>query len=497
MFSSTLMDEVMAQPFYPADDDVGFDAQSKREALSISHTLQSDSQHEVLDRNLGCISTEGDFEAKGRGATRRRIQVACMRCRKRKIKCSGDVGDGQGCSNCRSAGNTQCHFLRVNSSILQTKVHVPTGSGWPYPTNDMASRAYASSAASSKTGGFQMNHNNPRISPFSRASDYEVTPDTQNSYGRQPFGLDPTISYEDESSTPYNSQTSSATYMLPSSPQAFIADYCGLSWNSKNWGAILQGCRVPTEPIFSESDAGGALTHAPFPYMIPGLGQTNGAPSMALTQGSLPSPTQGTERTLPNPTGRNTFLGNNSGPVVTSDGLPSVHTYKSGNRWVTKCEPRTPMPSGSTMPFHHGIMDRAKLIPSNGNDMTFGFLPSGGATPPIMPPSSGSFAGLEAAPCAAEAGDELRGSTDARYRTFSRDNRRLVSHTDYRTDTYGYSRPAYRNRSMADDSNSESTLINGLPYTRSTHSVSLPQTDGKSVIQSMAAHPNFTGLCSQ
>ncbi|KAL4901797.1 hypothetical protein BDW74DRAFT_70170 [Aspergillus multicolor] len=493
MFSSTLMDEVMAQPFYPADDDVGFNAQSRRGALSISHTPQTNSQHEIADRNLGCIGTEGDFEAKGRGATRRRIQVACMRCRKRKIKCSGDVGDGQGCSNCRSAGNAQCHFLRVNSSILQTKVHVPTGTGWSYPTNDMASRTYASSAASSKTGGFQMNHNNHSISPFPRTSDYEVTSDTQKSFGRQSFALDPTISYEDESSSPYNSQTSSATYMLPSSPQVFMADYCGLGWNSKNWGAVLQGCRAPTEPIFSESDAESALTNAPFPYMIPGQSQTNGAPSMALTQGSLSSPSQGTERTLPNPTGRNAFLGNNSGPVATIDGLPSVHTYRSGSRWVTKCEPRTPMPLASTMPFYHGMIDRAKLIPSNGHELTFGLLPSGSATPP-MPPSSGSFAGLGAAPCATEASDELRGSTDARYRTFSRDNRRLLSHADYRPDTYGYSRPAYISRSMADESNSESTLINGLPYTRP---VPLSQTDGKPVIQSMAAPRNFTGLCSQ
>lgn len=65
---------------------------------------------------------------------RRRIQVAvslhtlsscthfkadmkqCSRCRRRKIKCTGDPGDGSGCSACRSAGadRNTCTFNRVS-----------------------------------------------------------------------------------------------------------------------------------------------------------------------------------------------------------------------------------------------------------------------------------------------------------------------------------------------------------------------------------------------
>ncbi|KAL4994117.1 hypothetical protein BDV10DRAFT_189319 [Aspergillus recurvatus] len=479
MFPSTLMDEVMAQPFYPADDELGFDAHSKRDALPISHTLQSDSQQDIVDRSLSCINTGGEIEAKARGATRRRIPVA--------------VGDA---IHTRATGMADRNS--VNSSILQTKVHISTGPGWPYPASDMVSRTYASSAAPSKMGGFPMNHPNHRVPPSSRASDYGAITDTQNPYGRQPFGIESTISYEDESSTPYNVQTSSA-YVLPNSPQVLMAEYCGLGWNSKNWGAVLPGGRVPNETMFSESDTENSLTHTAYSYMNPVQTQTNGAPSLGPAQGSLASPAQGTERTLPNPTGRSALSGSASGSITTTDGLPSVHTYKSGHLWVSKCEPpRAPMPSGSNMPFNSGAMDRAKLIPSNGNDMTFEFLPvaPGSATSPL-PSSSGSFAGLEVAPCAIKAGDDFRDNANARYRTFSRDNRRLVSHTDYRPDTYGYTRPAYRNRSEAGDSNSESTLINGLPYTRSTHSVNLPQTDEKSVLQTLAAHQTYTGLCSQ
>ena len=48
----------------------------------------------------------------------------CARCRKRKIKCSGDVG-GEGCQNCKSAGvsSGQCQFLRVNRRWCRDAVH--------------------------------------------------------------------------------------------------------------------------------------------------------------------------------------------------------------------------------------------------------------------------------------------------------------------------------------------------------------------------------------
>ncbi|KAH6838380.1 hypothetical protein B0I37DRAFT_316965 [Chaetomium sp. MPI-CAGE-AT-0009] len=46
---------------------------------------------------------------------RKRIAVACGRCRKRKIRCSGDPGQGHPCSNCKNAGVESCQFLRVSS----------------------------------------------------------------------------------------------------------------------------------------------------------------------------------------------------------------------------------------------------------------------------------------------------------------------------------------------------------------------------------------------
>ncbi|KAL7276435.1 hypothetical protein RUND412_000574 [Rhizina undulata] len=55
------------------------------------------------------------------GAPRRRIPVACGRCRKRKIRCSGDPGDNSGCTNCQNVGIAQglCVFLRVQCEIRE------------------------------------------------------------------------------------------------------------------------------------------------------------------------------------------------------------------------------------------------------------------------------------------------------------------------------------------------------------------------------------------
>ncbi|KAK1830886.1 hypothetical protein QBC39DRAFT_260043 [Podospora conica] len=57
---------------------------------------------------------------------RKRIAVACGRCRKRKIRCSGDLGNGEACVNCKNAGTDQCLFLRVQSREAPL-IDEPTG----------------------------------------------------------------------------------------------------------------------------------------------------------------------------------------------------------------------------------------------------------------------------------------------------------------------------------------------------------------------------------
>ncbi|KAF4626871.1 hypothetical protein G7Y89_g11289 [Cudoniella acicularis] len=72
------------------------------------------SAHET--RN-GHHSSDQDNNARPRS----RIPVACGRCRKRKIRCSGDLGTGLPCTNCKSAGVENCQFLRVSSQEAPLK----------------------------------------------------------------------------------------------------------------------------------------------------------------------------------------------------------------------------------------------------------------------------------------------------------------------------------------------------------------------------------------
>jgi len=53
-------------------------------------------------------------------AARRRRMNPCTNCRKRKIPCSGDPGDGSGCIYCKrcGVGETKCRFGVVGSKAV-------------------------------------------------------------------------------------------------------------------------------------------------------------------------------------------------------------------------------------------------------------------------------------------------------------------------------------------------------------------------------------------
>ncbi|KAK7404088.1 hypothetical protein QQX98_010103 [Neonectria punicea] len=79
------------------------------------------------ERRHGAYPVHPDPRASPMGETddaspqRKRIAVACGRCRKRKIRCSGDTGNGMPCYNCKNAGFDPCLYLRVASQETQLK----------------------------------------------------------------------------------------------------------------------------------------------------------------------------------------------------------------------------------------------------------------------------------------------------------------------------------------------------------------------------------------
>ncbi|KAL5117284.1 hypothetical protein ACEQ8H_004843 [Pleosporales sp. CAS-2024a] len=97
---------------------------SRSTPFGLSHSGRADPRGFHLS-GVGGVSRgrggpEGGENTFEHGPNRRRIAVACARCRKRKIRCSGDPGNGSGCMSCRQAGveASSCQFHRVGSDAV-------------------------------------------------------------------------------------------------------------------------------------------------------------------------------------------------------------------------------------------------------------------------------------------------------------------------------------------------------------------------------------------
>ncbi|GAB7364636.1 hypothetical protein MBLNU230_g5439t1 [Neophaeotheca triangularis] len=109
---------------------------------------------------------------------RKRISVACSRCRRRKIKCSGELKDGPGCQACRASGAdvSQCSFIRVGS-------FTPAGADAVHPiqSREGAGTTYSSSYpdASSASNYNQTLYHRPSIPTLQTRSAYATDYDSQ------------------------------------------------------------------------------------------------------------------------------------------------------------------------------------------------------------------------------------------------------------------------------------------------------------------------------
>ncbi|KAM0326122.1 hypothetical protein ACHAQA_006715 [Verticillium albo-atrum] len=84
--------------------------------VSFLERLQRYPPHALVSNTRPIIKTMNEREPDSDTTPpRKRIAVACTRCRKRKIRCSGDPGNGEPCHNCKNAGAEPCQFLRVAS----------------------------------------------------------------------------------------------------------------------------------------------------------------------------------------------------------------------------------------------------------------------------------------------------------------------------------------------------------------------------------------------
>ncbi|KAK4104395.1 hypothetical protein N658DRAFT_463852 [Parathielavia hyrcaniae] len=223
---------------------------------------------------------------------RKRIAVACGRCRKRKIRCSGDPGQGQPCSNCKNAGVDQCQFLRVASreaplrhdssdfgySVGDARVfasRTPVGGGMPY-THDGVPSLGSADVLGSYRGG----------------SSYPYTPATKAYYpAMHAYGPPYPEDYDFGLGVP--------------SPSVMHPEPVGML--PGQWSSGARTKQAPYNSMYMDSDGYGSYGTASLLHR-PSHPVSSETPSFSFAA-SLPlSSTSGADRLLPNPAGRSSTL---------------------------------------------------------------------------------------------------------------------------------------------------------------------------------------------
>ncbi|KAJ5757094.1 uncharacterized protein N7511_007276 [Penicillium nucicola] len=390
---------------------------------------------------------------------RKRALVACTRCRKRKIKCNGDLNNGLACSSCRSVGSTECQYMRVHSDTPEEiKKRL---AGLP-PTSSARYRVY--------TGH----------TPERQA---QIWMDSQSRHPYQDYdmAMDGNVHYDEQSN--YYPQ-----YMLPSTGNMTgnMIDYG--TWGTRTCDPMLTS-RQSNGDLFEGTSLSQSQAQAGY-----GFNMSQGIPSDPNQSSGVNQSFSDMERTLPTPPtcrSQPQPQGQPQAPVTTLSTLPEG---LSGMSLAT--DPKNPFwnshARGMAMP----------IVPSNGYtsprvkvntsetatptpDLAFGYMPMATTedTSPPLPPAASSISSFATGNSTLypvlDTIDEYRNDPDHRltYNAFSRDKSSNSRSNSLMPDCSPYSY-GYRSseRSKARDSASANetrcsapTLMNGLPYSRVRH----------------------------
>lgn len=467
MTSFERIDETMAHPLYTPNEKGTLEQDPRGECVSIPlQSTHSECSPNGMNRKACRRASPGkDHSSKNRNAKRRSsIAVStknerrctqctdsnthcifkCNRCRQRKIKCSGENDEGLACTNCQSAGYTNCHFVRVSLSFLchhgqDTRRHVLT-CFLQVNSKVLQTKApgflFSALGATKTESMYAQDHMEPhksaalsnvRIVPPPGYANYDIgATDPDPSFSRQPYSVNYESQQQQQSIQAYNGQPPT----LPSStPQGSLEDCYG-SWNNFN----DDNNKNSAENVFPEQAANQSLTQA-YPYLLLGQGATRSdIPSLvAGSLGSDGSPCT-VDRTLPTPTSQaqlhTNFSSLTSSPEAMSN-LSFSPGYQTDNPWgASKCAPpptttthRSLMHSLTSQPFNMSLREQTRPD----SDMVLGFVPM---TPPLP------FTTLDAihstptttAAATAAAGDDFRIPHEPPFARTSQDsNGRLLS----------------------------------------------------------------------
>lgn len=297
----------------------------------------------------------------------------------------------------------------------------------------------------------------------------------QPALARQPFGFDQNMPYENDYTMPYNSHAS--TYMLPNTSSA---DYFAPSWNARTCYPSFPAGKPPSGDFYAEQAASHNLAQSVYPCMVPRQSTASTDisslfPTTSPTTTSLSAEGQGTDRTLPIPTGRHQLQNTNASGLAAMaegvSGLPFSQDFNWGLKSSTPTDnsnnghtAKPAIPSGT---FRPSPLNGARNSPPGTQDMMFDCMPipSNSASPPSLSSSGTYTTELDQL----DSPGDFQHDIDPRYpratRTFSQDN----GLADY-SPIYNYSTTEDPKGHGDDAGDSVPKLASGLPYTRVRHS---------------------------
>lgn len=264
------------------------------------------------------------------------MSLQCSRCRKRKIKCSGDPGNGQNCQNCKNA-NTEpgvCQFLRVGSDpggngwfriadalLLQVNsgnlVCAPPPCEWIYGGSGTMGMASMMPQIGSSSGHYS-SHTQGSISssapvPFPGMQHLTRGPPANSannvSYAPVSSRRDPSLSYgagqNDSSFDTFNFLPSQYSHQGQDTQAASVS--YGTQEITRPWPATGASSRwTPSQASSFDQDYQPRYSSYPYVHSSSGSGSglsdsTSLFPTMASLANSLPASILGSDRVLPNP----------------------------------------------------------------------------------------------------------------------------------------------------------------------------------------------------
>ncbi|KAJ5558074.1 hypothetical protein N7535_009564 [Penicillium sp. DV-2018c] len=392
------------------DNMVGIDQPRHNHSLSMSRSMRVVKQERSLDR-----------DQKPR-KQRKRALVACDRCRKRKIKCNGDLDAGKACSSCLSVGATECTYNRVNSfAAEQTQ-------------REVLKFVAADPQARSKF-----------LSQVPRRDEYNLA-SVQPGFTRQSVGMD-SLHY-DEQTANYHGQ-SSPSYMLSSNSNAML-DY-STAWGNRGWDPVMS--RPGPGEYFDEQQQNTQAAYGYIQSMSAALPQSTGAGAIPYTEAvdrALPTPPSCRSQAQTTPT-LLTLPENLQGMTLAPD---SKHPF-----W-NQHQHQRPMPLSSNTLYHPHPQAQAqaqarmnmKPGPEDTTpDLIFDMTPSASSAPNPPYPSL----------------DTIESPLGLGFPRDGADGRFFPLTPECPpSDLYGYASDRKRKDASVETRCSASTLMGGLPYTR-------------------------------